>query len=92
MTPQPRRGVNRIVANGATPLYIVASGTEHTLASLTEYLREKELSFAEFAAITGVSAAHLNRIARGERNASVAVMKKIKAATKGKVRFEDMVR
>lgn len=70
----------------------MASDPEHTLASLTDYLREKDISYAEFSTMTGVSAAHLNRIARGERNASVAVMKKIRAATKGKVRLEDMVR
>lgn len=62
-----------------------------TTTPLLEYLRKKNLTYEEFAAVSGVSASYLFRVATGQREASVAVMRKIAKATGGALRVADLV-
>lgn len=58
---------------------------------LAAYLDRKKLTYEEFAAACGVSPSYLCRIATGERQPRIAIMKKISAASGGELRLEDML-
>jgi plasmid maintenance system antidote protein VapI len=58
---------------------------------LEQYLTEKNIKPAAFAASIDVAPSTITRIIRGERSPGLALAAKIKAATKGKVRVEDFL-
>lgn len=58
---------------------------------LEQYLRDKNIKPAAFAASIEVAPSTITRILRGERTPRIDLIAKIKAATKGKVKAEDFM-
>ncbi len=57
--------------------------------TLSEYLRHKMLSPAEFAREAGLSRSAVSRLLSGDRNPSWSTVRKVYDATDGLVRTED---
>lgn len=60
--------------------------------TLDDYLNAGEMTGADLARETGLSAASITRIRRGEQNISIDVAMQIVTATKGRVTAEDLLR
>lgn len=58
---------------------------------LAAYLDRKKLTYEEFAAASGVSASYLCRIATGQRDPRISILRRIVAATGGELSMEDML-
>jgi DNA-binding XRE family transcriptional regulator len=71
-------------------MLILKSTGKNLSMRLEEYINQKGLTFRKFGALVGVNGSHVFNIAKGKKNPSLPLAKRIENVTKGKVSIAEL--